>query len=249
MRKKTTFTFVLSLLAYNLGAINFEGGFVTSEFDASYNEFIETTNKDNSLFDIIGTVDTCTSNQGESVELRPSTRGDNRKDEESSNLVNSKFIEKTVKDNSFFKSSKLDPPGNPDAAGAVYVMNQGTSIALSPLTSVLNDSDPAKLELWIHKINTTELTGDSQTFDADNGVVSIEKDEVITYTPNPKYFGTEIFNAQIRNTCNKKNNGLQTIIINLEEEEEEFETGSSAIDDKYTINDFVKAFVQHFITV
>ena len=50
MRKKTTFTFVLSLLAYNLGAINFEGGFVTSEFDASYNEFIETTNKDRKLY-------------------------------------------------------------------------------------------------------------------------------------------------------------------------------------------------------
>ena len=239
------------LIALNLAVLNWGWLVVINELDSSHNEFIETTNKDNYLFGIIAAVDTYTSNQRESVELRPLTIGDNCKDEESSNLVNSKFIDKTIKDKNFFKPPKLDPPANPDAVEDVYLMSQGTSIALSPLTSVLNNGRPAKLELWIHKINTTELTGDPQTIDANNGVTSIDKDGVISSTRDPKYFGTEIFNYQIRNTFNKKNNGLQTITINPEEEEEEeeFETGPSAIDDKYTINDFEKAFVQHFITV
>jgi surface protein len=103
----------------------------------------------------------------------------------------------------------------PIATDDAYMMDQGTTIDLKPLTKSTDDSDPNDLELTIVSINSVALTGGVQSIAVPNGQVDIDVNDDITFTPDVAFTnGVIMFPYTIRNTINLTDSALQNIAVN-----------------------------------
>jgi hypothetical protein len=128
---------------------------------------------------------------------------------------------------------------DPEAVNDYYTMEEGEVLKLRPLKKGINDSDPNDLDLSIIKIGNEEITGSAQTISVNNGVVSIDENNIIVFTPNPVFFGTLSFPYTIANSNNLTDVGLTTIIV---DKNNDSSSAPRATDDLYNIqkNETVK---------
>jgi hypothetical protein len=126
----------------------------------------------------------------------------------------------------------------PTAVDDSYTMDQGDTITIRPLTKGVNDSDPNNLDLSVYAIAGEEVTYNAlpQTINviaaaAAVGVVRIEADGEITFTPAAGQSGTITFPYIIQNTNGDSDTANQIIEV----DQSEFTTTSAkAVDDTYT---------------
>jgi hypothetical protein len=129
----------------------------------------------------------------------------------------------------------------PIAVDDSYTMDQGETITIRPLTKGVNDSDPNNLELSVYAIAGEEVTYNAlpQTINiiaaaATLGVVKIETDGEITFTPEVGASGTITFPYVIKNTNGDSDTANQIIEVNA------VAGGGSAapiaVDDSYTMD-------------
>ncbi|MGK0453041.1 MAG: hypothetical protein ACJAYY_000499, partial [Paraglaciecola sp.] len=129
----------------------------------------------------------------------------------------------------------------PSAVDDSYTMDQGETITIRPLTKGVNDSDPNNLELSVYSIAGEEVTYNAlpQTINfiaatTTLGVIKIETDGEITFTPEVGVSGTITFPYVIKNTNGDSDTANQIIEVNA------IPGGGSAaptaVDDSYTMN-------------
>ncbi|WP_297815338.1 Ig-like domain-containing protein [uncultured Polaribacter sp.] len=88
-------------------------------------------------------------------------------------------------------TAQNDPPV---ATDDTYIMDQDTSIILTPLTEGVADSDPDNDTLVIASINGKPvILGTPKTILVPNGSVNYSATGVVTFTPTPGYVGTSSF--------------------------------------------------------
>jgi hypothetical protein len=118
-------------------------------------------------------------------------------------------------------------------------MDQGETITIRPLTKGVNDSDPNNLDLSVYAIAGEEVTYNvlPQTINiiaaaATLGVVSIETDGEITFTPEVGVSGTITFPYVIKNT--NGDSGTANQIIEVDAVAGGGSAAPIAVDDTYT---------------
>jgi len=165
--------------------------------------------------------------------------------ERSSNIISFPY---TIKNSNGFEGTAVQfievegtstNENSPEAYNDVYTIQQGSFREIEPLTRHKDDSDPNDLDLSIIKIGNEEITGSAQTISVNHGVISIDENSTMVFTPDPVFFGTLSFTYTIANSNNLTDVGLTTIIV---DKNNDSSSAPRATDDLYNIekNETVK---------
>ena len=119
----------------------------------------------------------------------------------------------------------------PIATDDSYTTDEDAAIIITPLTQGSPDSDPDNDTLTIISINSVNVTGAIQSIPVTDGVVNININGVLTFTPNLNYNGTVTFPYTISDGNGGNDSATETIVINP------INDAPLATDDSYTTDE------------